>query len=102
MPLATLGLHVFLAVWLTGLVGRTLFRLYLALPPSQATRGRESKRRNHVKVFSALATISLLFAVYWKYSFAALSYSVWADERGVSLPERRVKFYSPFSVYWTV
>jgi hypothetical protein len=41
-----------------------------------------------VKVFSALAAVSFLFAVYWRYSFAALSYSVWADERGVALPER--------------
>jgi len=43
-----------------------------------------------VKVFSALAAVSFLFAVYWKYSFAALSYSVWADERGIALPERFV------------
>ena len=41
-----------------------------------------------MKVFSALAAVSFLFAVYWRYSFAALSYSVWANERGVALPER--------------
>ena len=88
VPLATLSFHVFLAVWLTGLVGRTIFRSYLALLPSQATRRREEARRSHLKVFSALAAVSLLLAVYWRYSFAALSYSVWADERGVALPER--------------
>jgi hypothetical protein len=88
VPLATLGFHVFLAVWLTGLVSRTFFRSYLALPPSQATRRREVARRRHVKVFSALAAVSLSLAVYWRYSFAALSYSVWAEERGVALPER--------------
>ncbi len=43
-----------------------------------------------MKVFSTLAALSLLFVVYWRWSFVALSYSVWADERGVDLPERSV------------
>jgi hypothetical protein len=88
VPLVTIGFHIFLTLWLTGLVGRTIFRSYLALPPSQATRGRELKRRSHVKVFCALAAASLFFAAYWRCSFAVLSYSVWADERGLALPER--------------
>ena len=90
MPLAAVGAHGTLATLLTLLVGRTIFRSYLALPPSQATRRREETRRKYVRVFSALAVVSLLFAVYWRYTFGALSYRVWAAERGIELPERYV------------
>jgi hypothetical protein len=88
LPLATLGSHISLAVVLTALIGRTTFRSYLALPPPKAIRDHECARRSHVKLFSVLAVISLLFANYWGYTFISLSYRVWAAERGIKLPER--------------
>jgi hypothetical protein len=97
VPITALGIHIFLAIFLTFLVTRACYRSYLALPPSQGTRTRGIVRRDHVKIFAALAAVSLGLAGYWAYTFAHLSYRVWADERGVELPERyayRLTFYS--------
>ena len=66
---------------------RTIYRSYLALPPSSATRRRQGLRRGHVQLFSVLAIVSLSTAFYFGTKFASLSYMVWAAERGVELPE---------------
>lgn len=92
MPFLTFSGHITASILLTLLVARTIYRSYLALPPSAATRHRQDHRRKHVKLFAALAGISFLSAVYWKGSFAALSYRVWAAERGVVTPTRYVCF----------
>ncbi|RAL63382.1 hypothetical protein DID88_003806 [Monilinia fructigena] len=69
IPTVKLGGHIVLASSLTALTARTLYRSYLALPPSSATRHR------------------LVTAVWFGVNGARLSYSVWAAERGVELPD---------------
>ena len=83
--------HIFLAVWLSALAGRTIYRSKLALAPSSATRHREPLRKGHVKTFSILAGVSLLAAFFFSVTYAGLSYRVWAAERGVELPQEYVK-----------
>lgn len=87
-PTAIVSSHVLLTVYLYVVVLRTIFRSYLALGPSSATRGREPLRRSHVKTFSVLAVVSLMVGTFFALSFSSLSYRVWATERGVGLPER--------------
>jgi len=79
--------HGIIAVYLTSLVGRTAYRSYLTLPPSSATRLRERLRKEHVHVFASLALISLSVASFYSFSFASLSHRIWADERGVEVPQ---------------
>ncbi len=66
---------------------RTIYRSYVALPPSSATRHREPLRRGYVQAFSLLALGSLVAAAYFGVTFSSLSYRVWATERGIVLPE---------------
>lgn len=65
-----------------------VYRSYIALPPSSATRFREPLRQGYVQAFSLLALVSLATAAYFGVSFSSLSYRVWATERGVELPDR--------------
>lgn len=90
LPLLKLGSHIVVVILLTALVGNTIIRSYIALPPSQGTRQRQPARKSHVKLFSVLAILSFVIATYWAYSIGALSYQHWASERGVELPERFV------------
>lgn len=82
---------------MTGLLSlyaiETLYRSYLALPPSSATRHRQPLRRGHVQLFAALAVASLVTAFYFAMKFASLSYRVWAAERGIVLPEGSVQTF---------
>ncbi|KAL2074351.1 hypothetical protein VTL71DRAFT_8129 [Oculimacula yallundae] len=87
MPTAVVGAHLFAVVYLSLVVGRTIYRSYLALLPSSATRHREPLRKGHVKAFSVLAFISLITAGFFGVKFGLLSYRVWAAERGIGLPE---------------
>ncbi|RDW78424.1 hypothetical protein BP5796_06276 [Coleophoma crateriformis] len=86
VPALTRGSHILLAAGLTAIAGRSIFRSYLTLPPSSTTRHREPLRRGHVKLFSALALLSGVTAMYYGSTFAWLSYQVWAGERGIELP----------------
>ncbi|KAG4028268.1 hypothetical protein MFRU_023g01030 [Monilinia fructicola] len=86
-PAVTLGGHIILASCLTALIARTIYRSYLALPPSSATRHRQPLRRDHVKIFTSLALLGLVTAVWFGVNGASLSYRVWAAERGVELPD---------------
>jgi len=88
LPSIISGSHLVLSVLLTLLVGRSILRSYIALPPSSATRHRQPARKSHVKKFAGLAAVSLLFASYWGFAASDLSYRVWADQRGVELPDR--------------
>ncbi|QSZ30507.1 hypothetical protein DSL72_000061 [Monilinia vaccinii-corymbosi] len=87
LPTVQLGGHILLASCLTVLVARTIYRSYLALPPSSATRHRQSLRRDHAKMFTSLALLGLMTAVWFGVKGASLSYRVWAAERGVELPD---------------
>ncbi|KAH7360658.1 hypothetical protein BKA65DRAFT_190203 [Rhexocercosporidium sp. MPI-PUGE-AT-0058] len=86
IPTAVVGAHVFSIVYLSLVVGRTIYRSYLALPPSSATRHREPLRRGYVQTFSILSLISVITAGFFGVKFGLLSYRVWATERGVELP----------------
>lgn len=83
--LATLS-HQVLIVYLSGVALHTIYRSYVALPPSSATRHREPLRKSYVRVFAALAVLSLAFATVFGVKSATLSYRVWAAERGIELP----------------
>ncbi|PQE10352.1 Alpha-mannosyltransferase alg11p protein [Rutstroemia sp. NJR-2017a WRK4] len=87
IPTLTAGSHILLSASLTALIIRTIFRSYLALPPSSATRHRQHLRRGHVKLFSGLALLSLVTAGWFSLKGASISYRTWALERGVDLPE---------------
>jgi hypothetical protein len=90
LPLATSGTHLFLVGWLSVVAARTIYRPYVALPPSSATRHREPLRRGHVQTFTALAVVSLVVGGFFAATFSGLSYRVWAAQRGIELPERSV------------
>jgi len=100
LPLATSGAHLLLIGWLSVVAVRTIYRSYVALPPSSATRHREPLRRGHVQTFTALAVVSLVAGGFFAATFSGLSYRVWAAQRGVALPERSVVtsviFHSPY------
>ncbi|TAQ85169.1 hypothetical protein B7494_g6508 [Chlorociboria aeruginascens] len=87
LPTGVVASHIFLVGYLSIIVSRTIYRSYLALPPSSATRHRQPLRRGHVQAFSALAVVSLMLATYFGVQFSGLSYRVWATERGVELPD---------------
>ncbi|KAI9645834.1 hypothetical protein NHQ30_005269 [Ciborinia camelliae] len=87
LPTVQLGGHIVLTSCLTALVARTIYRSYLALPPSSETRHRQPLRRDHVKIFISLALLGLTTAAWFGMSGASLSYRVWAAERGVELPD---------------
>lgn len=87
LPTLQIGGHILLTICLTALVSRTMYRSYLALPPSSATRHRQHLRRDHVKIFISLALLGLITAGWFGVSGASLSYRVWAAERGVELPD---------------
>jgi hypothetical protein len=79
---------------------RTIYRSYIALPPSTATRHRKPLRRGYVQAFSILALSSLVTAAYFGVTFSSLSYRVWATERGVELPEEFVIPIIPIMRMW--
>ena len=86
-PLFLFGSYLVVTGALTALVIRNVInRAYRALPPSQTTRHRQSKRQKHVQIFAALSVLSLAITSYYGYSSLSLSYRVWAHERGEVLP----------------
>lgn len=78
--------HICATGYISLIAARSIYRSYIALPPSSATRHREPLRKGHVQTFSILALVSLAFAGYYASRFASLSYRVWATERGIELP----------------
>lgn len=90
IPLALTVIHLILIIYLGYAVGASLYTSYKSLSPSQDTRERRSRRIRLVSVFLGLALTALVVATYSSVSYATLSYKVWADERGVDLPERLI------------
>ncbi|KUJ12736.1 uncharacterized protein LY89DRAFT_699399 [Mollisia scopiformis] len=86
VPTAVVFFHLFAVGYISAIAARSIYRSYVALPPSSATRHREPLRKGHVQTFSILALVSLVFAGYYASRFASLSYRVWATERGIELP----------------
>ncbi|KAL8387923.1 hypothetical protein RB595_009574 [Gaeumannomyces hyphopodioides] len=82
LPAAVATSHVIAVVLLTTVVCRGLYRSYWDLTPSQGARARQASRARLVPVFAALAALSLAVAAKSAADYAALSYRVWADERG--------------------
>ena len=103
LPTGVLGSHIALIGYLSVVAVRSIYRSYLALPPSSATRYREPLRRGHVQTFAILAIVSLVVGGVYGSKFGSLSYRVWATERGVELPERSVpcSFRIPQPLYRT-
>lgn len=71
-------------------VGRSLLRSYRGLGPSQDTRERRAHRDKLLPVFSILALVSAVAALYTAIQHAVLSYKVWASLRNVEFPHRYV------------
>ncbi|KAI0128442.1 hypothetical protein BJ170DRAFT_329112 [Xylariales sp. AK1849] len=90
VPLALTGTHLGLIAYLTYAVGASLYTSYKSLSPSSDTRGRHSRRMKLAPAFIGLAVAAFAFATYSSINYAALSYSVWADERGIEFPEQVV------------
>ncbi|KAK3995978.1 hypothetical protein QBC44DRAFT_232795 [Cladorrhinum sp. PSN332] len=90
-PVALVTSHVAAAAYLTYKVGRSLYKSQKALSPSQDTRLRVAQRSKLTTTFGTLAALALVFAVTSAYKYLALSYNVWASERGIGIPD------SPFS-----
>lgn len=87
IPILVVSTHL-LSVGILSLIAvRTIYRSYIALPPSSATRHRQSRRKGHLRTFSLLALLSLAVAAFFGLEFASLSYRVWAVEQGVELPD---------------
>ncbi|KEZ42441.1 Uncharacterized protein SAPIO_CDS5639 [Scedosporium apiospermum] len=87
-PVAIAAGHIILVIYLTFAVSRSLYRSYLELPPSQETRLRKSHRQRHMPIFAALAAASFAYAAYTTFTYAILSYKVWAVENDIPLPVR--------------
>ncbi|CZR54521.1 uncharacterized protein PAC_04405 [Phialocephala subalpina] len=87
LPTAIVVSHLAAVGYILFVAGRSIYRSYIALPPSSSTRHREPLRKGHVQTFSILALVSLAFAGYYASRFGSLSYRVWATERGVELPD---------------
>lgn len=90
VPLAVSATHLGLVVYLTYAVGASLYTSYKSLSPSQDTRQRQEWRRKLAPVFGGLAVVALVSVAFSTVSYATLSYKVWADERGIELPQRIV------------
>lgn len=88
IPVALVGAHLVSMVFLTFRISTGLFRSYKALSPSQDTRTRLNQRAKLVPLFTGLAAISVLSAAYSSAKYGLLSYQVWADQRGITLPDR--------------
>lgn len=93
VPTGILATHIFAVGYLSVVIIRTMYRSYMVLPPSSATRYREPLRQGYVHAFSLLALVSLAAAAYFGVTFSSLSYQVWATERGVELPTRLGSLY---------
>ncbi|KAH8673967.1 hypothetical protein BX600DRAFT_221682 [Xylariales sp. PMI_506] len=88
VPLALTAIHLGLIFYLTYAVGTSLYTSYKFLAPSQDTRRRLAQRSKLVPTFLVLSGVSLLVSAVSFISYASLSYRVWADERGIELPQR--------------
>ncbi len=80
--------HVIASIILTGFVGCSLYRSIRGLGPSQDTRKRRAQRAKLIPVFAGLAVISLGSAIYSTLQHLALSFLVWASQRGFEIPAR--------------
>lgn len=89
--------HILTVVYLTYTTGLGLYRSYKNLSPSQDVRLRAERRRKVVPVFAGLALVGLAIASYSSFSYAALSYRVWADQRGIRVPDRLVAWFSLYN-----
>jgi hypothetical protein len=92
LPLALVGAHAGVVAYLTTTLCVSLYRLYIALRPSQGTRARTSRRVALAPLFAGLALVSLLYAGYSSARYATVSYKVWADQRGIAIPDSYVSF----------
>ena len=91
-PVIVVASHILTVAYLTYTTGVGLYRSYKNLPPSQDVRGRLDRRKKLVPVFAGLALLGLLTASYSSLTYATLSYRVWADERGIRVPDRYVSW----------
>ncbi|KAI5868096.1 hypothetical protein GGS23DRAFT_544013 [Durotheca rogersii] len=87
-PLATVGAHLSLIVYLTYTVAAALHTSYQSLGPAHDTRSRLARRKKLVPAFVALASAALCWATYTSVAAAALSYQTWASEHGHGHLER--------------
>lgn len=88
--IAVTGAHLTSIVYLTYVVGVSLYTSYRSLAPAQDTRSRLSQRFKLVPVFVALAVAAFSCAAYTSVNAASLSYRVWAHRHGLDLPNRLI------------
>lgn len=61
-------------------IANTVSRARKTLPPTQATRNKQVKRRKDLKIFSGLALFSLAIVSYFAVSWRVLSYTAWVEQ----------------------
>lgn len=86
IPLALAVSHAVAVASLSYIIGLGLYRSRNELGPAQDTRHRSSQRLKLTSAFGALAAFGLSLAIDSGISYLKLSYNVWADERGVNVP----------------
>lgn len=90
LPTVVAVLHLLTVVYLTATVGFGLFKSWRGLNPSQDIRPRLARRTKLLPVFAGLSALGLLLGGYSTVKYVVLSYQVWADKRGVPVPDRYV------------
>lgn len=90
LPVAAAAGHGLGIIVLVSLVVRSLHHSYCQLSPAQGTRERRIRRSKFTPLFAGLAIASLAFAGHAASKYSKLSYQVWADQRGLEVPERCV------------
>ncbi|KAK3366338.1 hypothetical protein B0H63DRAFT_498222 [Podospora didyma] len=86
VPLALAALRVATVIYLSSTVVRSLYRAHRSLGPAQETRHRIEQRSKLTTTFGTLALLGFVFALQSALSYATLSYTVWAAERGITVP----------------
>lgn len=87
--------HIATVIYLVSKIGRGLYGSWKSLSPAQDIRARLASRTKLVPVFAALAALSFILATTSAAQYVLLSYRVWADQRGILVPERPTLSTSP-------
>ncbi|KAK0630792.1 hypothetical protein B0T17DRAFT_590199 [Bombardia bombarda] len=85
-PLALVASHIGTVAYLSYKIGMGLYRSHTALGPAQETRLRVSQRQKLTTAFASLAALGFALAVSSSLSYLTISYTAWASERGIEVP----------------
>jgi hypothetical protein len=84
--LTTIALQSASQIVALAFIGGQIYRAHKDLPPSKHTRQQHRAHQHGVKVFAALAAVSLSLTVYFSLARRVLSYYQWAEHAGEHAP----------------